>query len=54
MNYNAAAEAPAYDEEELPCVPSMDMLQDYYNTGHRYADKQADEDDDDDNTPSWD
>ncbi len=54
MNYTTAPTAPAYDEDELPICPTMDQLQDYYNTGSRYADKTADEDDDDDRGPSWD
>ncbi len=42
------------EEEELPICPTMDQLQHFYNQDHRYGDKQADEDDDDDRGPSWD
>ena len=55
MNYTADPDAPAYDEEELPFCPTMDQLQDYYNTGSRYADKPADDDEEEqDDGPAWD
>jgi hypothetical protein len=41
--YNATDDDTPADD--LPCVPSMDMLQDYYNAGHEY--EEEDEEDDD-------